>query len=220
MSERSAPVLVLGASGETGRRVVQRLIDYDLAARALVRRPEHVNQLLGSGVELIIGDALDDHALHQAIVGARAVISVLGSRSITDLAKIERIEVDAVIKLIQQATAAGIDQIVLCSSMGAETPDRLPPLADVLRANRRAEQALEASGVGYTIVRPGGLTNDAGGDVTIARSLPVGGRISRDDLAEVLVQAVLQPGARNRIVEVINQPDAGPADRLDLFVES
>ena len=89
---------------------------------------------------------------------------------------------------------------------------------DVGRRRIGLAVALEGSGVPFTIVRPGGLTDaPGGGGVAIARTLPGFGTISRDDVAEVMTQALLQPEAKNKIVEIINDPDAPPANRPHLF---
>jgi len=102
--------------------------------------------------------------------------------------------------------------------MGTETPAAIPRLAKILEAKRRGEIILEKSGLDYTIVRPGGLHNNPGGEpVSLARHLPGFGAISRDDVAEVMVQAVLQPAARNRIVEIINDGSGLKASSPDLF---
>ena len=66
-----------------------------------------------------------------------------------------------------------------------------------------------------------GLTDAPGGNgVTAARTLHGFGMISRDDVAEVIVQALLQPEAKNKIVEIVSAPDAGPADRPNIFAEA
>lgn len=217
MQHITGPVLVLGASGETGQRVVAALRNKNIPVRALVRTSEQAQALSAPGVTTIVGDVFNPADLREAITGVEAVISALGTRTIEDLDAIEAIEHTAITALIDAARRADVQQIVLCSSRGTETPDALPVLRDVLRAKRRGEQALAASGLSYTIVRPGGLVNDPGGEVLIQRSIQGSGRISRDDVAEVLVQALLQPTARNQIVEIINQPGAGAADRADLF---
>lgn len=217
MQHITGPVLVLGASGQTGQRVVQALRSRDIPVRALVRSNEQAHALSTPGVTTVVGDVQHDIDLREALNDVEAVISALGVRTLDDLEQIEAIEHATIARLVAAAAGAGVQQIVLCSSMGTETPEALPALTNVLRAKRRGEQALEASGTAYTIVRPGGLVNDPGGDVLVQRSIPGFGRISRDDVAEVLVQALLQPAARNMIVEIINQPGAGPVDRPDLF---
>lgn len=217
MQHITGPVLVLGASGQTGQRVVQALRNKNIPVRALVRSNEQAHALSAPGVTTVVGDVQSDADLREALNDVEAVISALGVRTLEDLEQMEAIEHTMITRLIAAAGDTNVQQIVLCSSMGTETPEVLPPLTNVLRAKRRGEQALEASGIPYTIVRPGGLVNDPGGDVLVQRSIQGFGSISRDDVAEVLVQALLQPAARSTIVEIVNQPGAGPVDRPDLF---
>jgi uncharacterized protein YbjT (DUF2867 family) len=214
-------VVVLGANGETGRRTVANLRGKGIAVRAVVRSAEKaaaVPELNASGVEVFIGDVLKVTDLRRALAGAAAVISTLGSRPSYSDEILEAIEYEVIVNLVATAIEHGLRQIVMCSSMGTETPDVIPPLTRILKAKRRGELALEQGSVPYTIVRPGGLTNGPGGnDVLAARRLTGFGSISREDVAEVLVQALLQPAAQGKIVEIINQPGAGKATRPDLF---
>jgi len=222
MTDFHGLVLVLGATGPTGYRVVASLAAKQIRVRAMVRNAEKaagIPALQLPGVEVFVGQVLDDADLKRAFEGVTAVISALGNNlGPQNTANSEAVDYTAMVKAAQAAKIAGVQQFVICSSMGTETPERIPFLTEVLRIKRRGEIALEQSGVPYTIVRPGGLVNDPGGqDVVAARTLTTGGRITRDDVAEVLVQAILQPAARNKIVEILNQPGAGPATRPDLF---
>jgi uncharacterized protein YbjT (DUF2867 family) len=211
-------VLVLGANGQTGVRTVEALRTKEIPVRAMVRSLDKADELGMDGVEVVVGDVLDEHALANALNGTTAVISTLGARSTSDDAAITAVEVQAIDLLVRLAHEADVQHIVLCSSMGTEMPQAVPPLAKVLEAKRKGELLVERCGIPYTIVRPGGLTNTpAGGDVLVARRLSGFGTISRGDVAEVLVQAVLQPEARNKIVEIIAQPGAGNAEREGLF---
>jgi uncharacterized protein YbjT (DUF2867 family) len=189
-----------------------------MMVRALIRDQDKVESLRKLAVDVMVGSVLNEAALQEACSGVRTIISALGTRTLADLAAIEAIEHEAIVKLMGEAKAADVEHIVLCSSMGTTTPERLPTLAEVLRAKRRGELALEESGLPYTIVRPGGLTDEPGGSgVLIHRSIQTPGRISRTDVAEVLAQAVLQPAAWNQTVEIINQAGQRPANRPDLF---
>jgi uncharacterized protein YbjT (DUF2867 family) len=97
------------------------------------------------------------------------------------------------VKLVEAAEAEDVRRYVIVSAMGAASP---PPeggdvFSEYLRAKARADRALAASGLDYTIVRPGGLTDDAlTGRVAIAPRLERG-EISRADVAAVLA-AVLR----------------------------
>ncbi len=216
----SSTVLVVGASGRTGRRVVRRLRAAGFHVRALIRSESQRPLVEGDGVEVCVGDVTREEDARAAMIGAQYVVSALGSRSPTDLAHIALIEFTTIADLALLAKELDVQQFVLCSSMGVEIPDMIPPLAEILRQKRRGELALEGSGVPFTIIRPGGLTDaPGGGGVAIARSLPGFGTISRDDVAEVMTQALLQPEAKNKIAEIINDPDAPPANTPGLFAK-
>lgn len=218
MSDFNGLVLVLGATGETGKLVVTSLHTKHIAVRVLVRNEDKARESQSSGIEIIHGDPLNSHDEQHALIGVKAIISVLGTRSVNDLDEIEAVDNYAIANLIQTARASDVEHIALCSSMGTTTPDQIPFLANVLRGKRRGELALMESGIPYTIVHPGGLRNDDGGQgVLLKDSIQGFGTIARADVAEVLVQALLQPEARNRSVEIINDSEQGPANREGLF---
>ncbi len=214
----SSIVLVVGASGRTGRRLVRRLCLAGFKVRALVRNGSQRALVESDGVEVHVGDVTREEDARAAMSGAQFVVSALGSHSPTDRTHIELVEFTTIANLALLAKELDVQQFVLCSSMGVEIPDMIPPLAEILRQKRRGELALEGSGVPFTIIRPGGLTDaPGGGGVAIARSLPGFGTISRDDVAEVMTQALLQPEAKNKIAEIINDPTSPPANRPGLF---
>jgi uncharacterized protein YbjT (DUF2867 family) len=218
MSDFNGLVLVLGATGETGKLVVKSLQAKNIPVRVLVRDEGKASEFQSRGIEIIVGDPLNSHDEQRALTGVRAAISVLGTRSANNLDEIEAVENQAIANLIQAAKAVGVGHIVLCSSMGTTTPDQIPFLANILRGKRRGEIALIESGITYTIVHPGGLRNDEGGQGVLVKDTLQGfGTIARVDVAEVLVQALLQPDARNRSVDIINDPEQGPAHREGLF---
>lgn len=218
MAEFNGKVLVTGASGQTGSRVVRTLQAKGIPAWAMVREAAKGGALQGPGVEIVVGNPLEGADLRRALSGVNAVISVLGVRGLQNPEEMEAVEHHYIKALVEAAKQVGIAQIVLCTSLGTDKPEKYPYLAKVLEAKRRGEQVLEQSNLPYTIVRPGGLNNEAGGQGVLAvPSLEGSGAISRDDVAEVLVQALLQPQAHNKIIEIINQPDAGPANRPGLF---
>ncbi len=211
-------VLVLGATGQTGQRVVKALVDKGIAVRVLVRNAKKAEAVRVANVEIRIGDLANEADLRAGFDGVGAVISALGGTMEARPEDREFIEHKIFETLERLATEYKLEQVVMCSSMGTETPEAIPFLTTVLRMKRRGELILENGRVPYTIVRPGGLVNDPGGqDVAVARNQAVGGRVSRDDVAEVLVQALLQPEARNKIVEMVQQDGAGKANRANLF---
>jgi uncharacterized protein YbjT (DUF2867 family) len=212
-------VLVVGASGQTGRLAVKALRRHGFEVRALIRSESSRAELEADGVQVVIGDVTREEDARSAMAGVQAVVSTLGSKGpMTDKAHIELIEFTTMAGLAILAKDAGVGHFVMCSSMGVEIPDMVPPLAEILRQKRRGELALEGSGVPFTIVRPGGLIDEAGGGpIAIARTLHGFGTIPRADVAEVLAQALLQPAAINKIVEIISDPNGVPANAANLF---
>jgi uncharacterized protein YbjT (DUF2867 family) len=95
------------------------------------------------------------------------------------------------VKLIAAARANGIDRYVMLSSRGAD-PDAPgdDTFAVYLRAKGQADAELRASGLAYTIVRPGRLTDDPGTGRIRAGASVGDGKISRDDVAAVLAVTV------------------------------
>jgi uncharacterized protein YbjT (DUF2867 family) len=108
------------------------------------------------------------------------------------------------VKLIAAAKQAGVDRYVIVSSMGANAKARGDETFSVyLRAKGRADDAVHASGLEATVVRPGGLTNDAGtGRVRLGESVPRG-QVTRDDVAAVLVAVLDSPNTIGRTVDLI-----------------
>lgn len=218
MTDYHGHVLVLGANGETGRQVLSALQNKALPTRALVRTAAKADTLPQTDAEIVIGD-IDSDTLSHALAGITALICTIGTRSFTDAQAIEDAEYITIANAIDAAKEADVDHFVLCSSMGTSHPESIPPLTNILRAKARAEEILKKSGLNYTIVHPGGLRNEPGGQSILVTEHPASGHgmITRADVAEVLVQAILQPEASGKSVDIIERPDQGPANRPNLF---
>ena len=129
--------------------------------------------------------------------GADAVVFTAGAGPGSGPERKWTVDYGAAVKLIAAARANGIDRYVMVSSRGAD-PDAPgdDTFAVYVRAKGKADAELRASGLAYTIVRPGRLTDDSG----VGRIRPaedVGdGAVSRDDVAAALVLRRARPGAR------------------------
>jgi uncharacterized protein YbjT (DUF2867 family) len=99
------------------------------------------------------------------------------------------VDLGAAVKLIEAARAAGFPRYVMVSAIGVTRPDRwAPEMRPYYEAKAAADQELERSGLEFTIVRPGGLTDDPGaGLVEAAPALEHSGQIPRDDVAATLL---------------------------------
>jgi uncharacterized protein YbjT (DUF2867 family) len=216
-------VLVAGASGQTGKLVVEQLVAEGYAVRALVREPGKVAGLFPASAQLMAGDVKDPASLQRAMAGMTYVISAIGAKSGKGPDRPEVIDYAGVKNLAEAAREAKVRQFVLVSSRGVTQEDN--PLnklfGDVLKWKLKGEDALRASGVPYTVVRPGGLTNDPGRRQTI--SFEQGDRrgdetsISRADVADVCVQALKYPEARNRTFETSARDGPPTTNWRELF---
>jgi len=207
-------VLVAGATGQTGKLIVSELQASGYEVRALVRDPAKARQVLGDKVEIVQGDIKDPATLTAAVAGTDAVISAVGARGAKGPDRPEAIDYQGVKNLVDAAAAARSRQFILVSSRSVTQPDN--PLnkmfGNVLIWKLKGEDALRASGVPYTVVRPGGLSNAAGGDkdVILEQGDTVKAQtiIARADVARICVEALKHPEARNRTFEASSR--AGP----------
>jgi len=213
-SPEAAPkkVLVAGATGQTGRLIVSELLADGYEVRALVRDEAKARQLLGDKIEFVEGDIKDPATLPAAFAGTDAVISAVGARGAKGPDRPEAIDYQGVKNLVDAAVANRSRQFVLVSSRSVTQPDN--PLnkmfGNVLIWKLKGEDTLRASSVPYTVVRPGGLVNGAGGEQDIVFEQGDGvseqSTITRADVARICVEALKYPEARNRTFEVGARP--------------
>jgi len=179
--------------------------------RALVRDLEKARQILPTEAELVVGDVLQPESLKAAIGDSTVLISATGAAPSFDPTGPYKVDYEGTKKLVDLAKACGLEQFVMVSSLC--TSQFFHPLNLfwlILVWKKRAEEYLQASGLSYTIVRPGGLKNEDNADGIVmsqADSLSEGS-IPRPKVAQVCVEALFQPAARNKIVEIVAQPNA------------
>jgi uncharacterized protein YbjT (DUF2867 family) len=212
-------VLVAGATGGTGQEVIEQALAKGYRVRALVRDDAKARTLFGDRVQYALGDVREPRTLRGAVKGADYVISALGSNAQRDPENSpERVDYQGVKSLAEAAKAAGVKHFVLVSSMGVTHPEHElnKTLDNILQWKLKGELALRATGINYTIVRPGGLSNEPGGreGLKVMQGDIEGseGRISRADVASVLVNALGLPEAYGLTFEIVG--DAG-APRID-----
>ncbi|GAB4217639.1 MAG: SDR family oxidoreductase [Synechococcales cyanobacterium] len=203
-------VLVAGATGETGRRIVQVLVKRGIPVRALVRDPEKARAILPAAAEIVVGDVLQPDTLTTALRGCTVVISATGARPGLDPLAPFQVDYQGTKNLVNAAKSAQIEHFVLVSSLCvSEFFHPLNWFFLVLFWKKQAEEYLQISGIPYTIVRPGGLKNEetSGGLVLAEADTLFEGSIPRQTVAEIAVEALVQPLARQRIVEVVTRAD-------------
>ena len=235
-------VFVAGATGQTGRRVVSQLRAAGIAVRAGARDLKKADSLgfRAAGAEIVRADVTDGvDALVEAIGDADAVVCATGFSPSFNWSKDNAKSVDGLgtRALVDAAKKAGVKKFVLVTSLLTNAPALnqqdnpnykfLNALGGILDEKRSAELYLEASGLEWTTVRPGGLSNDppsvtgnpliAGPDTFLGLPEDPGREVSRDTVAEVVVAALSDPLAANATFEVVASPNAPPKAREDFF---
>lgn len=209
-------VLVAGATGRTGQRVVAQLLAKHYRVRALVRSADKAKTSLPQGAEVVVGDVRDPATIAPAMVGVKYVISTIGASGRNKEPGNGSEDIDNLgnAKLVEEARKAKVAQFVLVSSMGTSHAEANPMefMRPILQAKLKGENAVRASGVPYTIVQPGGLTDDAGGKVAVAYSGSDSGmgRIPRDDVATVCIEALGRKSALGKSISIVSGTGAWP----------
>jgi uncharacterized protein YbjT (DUF2867 family) len=197
-------VLVAGANGQVGQHIVRFLAEADHEVRAMIRDEDQAQRLRELGGEPVIADLEGD--VSHTVEGCDAVIFSAGGGPGSGPEKKETVDRGGAVKLIEAAQEHGTRRYVMVSAMGAADPDSgSEAMQPYLYAKAQADQTLQESGLDYTIVRPGSLTDDQGtGTVEAALSLGKRGEIPREDTARVIVATLERENTFGNIFEVLS----------------
>lgn len=186
-------VLVLGASGQIARHVIDQLADKPGVTQTLfARQPEKITQPHPANSRIIMGDVLNHAALEQAMVGQDVVYANLTGEDLDLQAK----------AVIAAMKAAGVRRLIFVLSLGIydEVPGKFGEwnnaiIGEPLRPFRRAADAIEASGLDYTILRPAWLTDEDTIDYELTtRNEPFKGTVvSRKSIAALIADMIDKP---------------------------
>jgi nucleoside-diphosphate-sugar epimerase len=199
-------VVIAGGHGKIGLQLGKLLAERGDRVRGLIRKPEQADDLVEGGVEPVLCDLEADPDVMGAVEGADAIVFAAGAGPGSGAERKWTLDYGGAARLIEAAQAQDTRRYVIVSSMGAGSP---PPeggdvFREYLRAKARADRELEASGLDYTIVRPGMLTDDPpSGAVTI--SAEVGrSEIPRADVVDVLAAVLPAQNAIGKTFEVVS----------------
>jgi uncharacterized protein YbjT (DUF2867 family) len=201
-------VLVAGAHGKTARRLVRMLVDDGHEVRGLVRKEEQVPDVEADGAEPVLVDLEEEEvegAVGEAVEGCDAIIFAAGAGPGSGAARKETMDYGGAAKLVEAAEERGARRYLMLSSMGAGDPEGgSEAMRPYLIAKARADERLVESGLDYTIIRPGGLTDEEGtGRIEAAESLGRRGQISRDDVARTLADALEMRNTYGKTIEIL-----------------
>ena len=211
---------VAGATGQTGKQIVQALVERGIPVRALVRNLETAKALLPKEAELVVGDVIKSETLVSTIADSTVLLCATGARPSLNFTEPFSVDYLGTNNLVNAAKALGVEQFILVSSLCVSKffhPLNLFWL--VLFWKKMAEGYLANSGLTYTIVRPGGLKNqDNTTGITMSSADTLfEGSIPRQKVAQVCVESLFQPNARNKIIEIVSSAESTQSDWLDLF---
>jgi NADH dehydrogenase len=207
-------VLVTGATGLVGRRLVARLVRSAVNVRAFVRTPGPLADLSGEAVEIATGSIEDRAAVERAVAGCDVVVHLANATGVIDETRVHAVNVGGTENVLGAARAAGVQRIVFTSTVSAMRA-RLGPYG---RSKRLAEERVRAGGVPYVILRPslvygGGETGLVASLVRYLRSLPVmpvigNGRIEidpvhLDDLCAIIQDCLVRDDVLGQTYDVL-----------------
>lgn len=221
-ARRPLTVLVVGATGSIGQRVVEQALQAGHAVRALVRDLHRA--ALPAAAQRVVGDLTRADTLGSAVAGIDAVVFTHGSRSGGN-AEAERVDYGAV-RSVLRALDGRPTRIALMTSIGVT--DRRGAFnrgTEIHDWKRRGERLVRASGLPYTIVRPGWFDCHAPdqhrlvmlqGDTRHAGD-PSDGVVARQQIAQVLVASLTSDAARHKTFELVAERGAASTDLDVLF---
>lgn len=205
-------IAVSGASGKTGFRIAEELLRVGDQPRLLLR-PDSVVPASLAQCEQHRLQLSDRVALDAALTGCDGLVIATGARPSVDLTGPMRVDAWGVQRQVESCLRVGVRRVVLVSSLCAgrwQHPLNLFGL--ILVWKRIGERALETSGLDWTIVRPGGLSEredelDSEGILYTAADQQESNSIPRRLVARCCVEALQTPASIGRVIEVTSSKD-------------
>jgi uncharacterized protein YbjT (DUF2867 family) len=201
-------VVIAGAHGKIGLRLAALLAGRGDVVTGVVRNPDHRADLERAGASAAVVDLESASAeeLGAHLTGADAVVFAAGAGPGSGAARKDTVDRAAAELLATAAQVAGVRRYLLVSSPGVDAPPE-PGTDEVwaayLRAKKAAEEALRATDLDWTILRPGRLTDDPGtGRVLLAPPPVERSDVTRDDTAAVLAALLDAPRTARRVLEL------------------
>lgn len=201
--------VIVGGHGKIGQRLERLLAGRGDEVAGIVRRPEQAGALLAAGAEPVVCDlesaGVEEVARH--LEGADAVVFTAGAGPGSGAARKETVDRAGAVLAADAAELVGVRRFLVVSAIGVDhepPPGTDPVFAAYLRAKGAADADIRArTGLYWTILRPGRLTDDPGtGLVTLAPSTEHGA-VTRDDVAAVLAALLDEPRSAGRTLDLI-----------------
>jgi uncharacterized protein YbjT (DUF2867 family) len=201
-------IAIVGGHGKIARLLIPLLVDRGHLPVALVRNPDYAAELEGMGAEVTILDIEQASADYfaEAFTGADGVVFAAGGGPDGNVERKRTVDLGGSLKSIDAATATGARRFVQISAISVDAPvgpDAGEVWAAYVEAKRDADIALRGSDLDWTIVRPGGLTDDEPtGRITLAGKVDRG-QIPRADVAALIAAVLDEPATIGKQWEVV-----------------
>jgi nucleoside-diphosphate-sugar epimerase len=198
-------VAIAGAHGKIALRLIPLLVERGDNVIGLIRNPDHAEQVSEAGAAAVVCD-LEQATIEEiaeAIGHADAVVFAAGAGPGSSAERKLTMDRDGAVKLLQAAIRVGAGRYVIVSAVGAEDPPHDDDVFSVyLRAKAEADVAVMASDRVWTVLRPGGLTDDPGTGRVRLSAEPYRGRVPRDDVAAVLARLLADERAAGLVLYI------------------
>ena len=205
-------IAIVGGHGQVAQHLISALRETDHEPVALVRREAYREELeaLGAQVRLLDIERDDAAVFAAAFAGCGAVVFAAGGGPDGNVERKRTVDLEGSLKSIEGAKLAGIDRFVQVSAIGVDDPlphDTGEVWRAYVEAKRDADTALRSSGLAWTILRPGRLTDDpATGLVSLGPDL-TRGDVTRADVAAVIAAVLEVPGSIGQQWDLVNGDD-------------
>ena len=211
-------VLLAGATGKNGSVILDQIqTNPAFRVRAMTRDAAAATAKFGNKVEWVEADVTKPETLKAAFKGVTYVIDAVAASNKDEANFPVKVDLEGTRNLAAAAKAVNVKRfVIITSSVSGQVDNPMNKRGnDVIIYKGKAEEALIASGVPYTIIGPAGMTNEPGG-VKAIKLLPrseykMGQMITRADTATVAIAALTNPDAANKAFSVSNADGPGTA---------
>ncbi|WP_328670872.1 SDR family oxidoreductase [Streptomyces sp. NBC_00328] len=201
-------IVIAGGHGQIALRLERLLSARGDEVAGIIRRAEQGDDLRAAGAEPVLCDlesaSVEEVAAH--LQGADAAVFAAGAGPGSGADRKQTVDKGAAILFADAAGRAGVRRHVVVSSMGADPAHPGDDIFDAyLRAKGEADEYVRGrTGLDWTILRPGGLIDDAGTGLVRLEASTGRGMIPRDDVAAVLAELVDTPATAGLTLEAVS----------------
>ena len=211
-------VLIIGANGKVGRIIVDKMIaSSEFEPVTLIRNREQTSYFEQKGVETGVASIEDSiQTISSVMYKIDAIVFTAGSGAKTGADKTLTVDLDGAVKCMIAAEHKGIKRFVMISALKTASRqlwEQNPKLKPYLVAKYYADIYLQSTNLGFTILRPGRLTDEPGtGKITIEKAHEKE-TISREDVASIVIETLKNNSTIQKVIDFNN----GEMDITDLL---